>query len=65
MSQGAILLSGMHISDLGPQFWAGKHRHVNQSKWLKDVLLQIIIEGQPGDSFHGETSPVNADLCGP
>ena len=58
----AVLFSGVHVGDFRPHLLRGNHRGVSQSQGLKDMLLQIIIEGQSGGSFQRDASPIDPNL---
>lgn len=60
--QGAVGASSIHVRQPLAHIMTWDHGHVLDAKGQKDVLLQVVVEGQTRCTFQCDSRPVDANL---
>lgn len=50
------------MGQFGLHLRAWEHGNILNAQWLKDLLLEIVIERETGRALHANASPVDTDL---
>ena len=62
---GAILVAMGHVRKLLLHFSSREEGDVLESQGPKDILVAVVVQGQPGDTLERDASEVNVDTVLP